>query len=626
MWLNLLSAAACVMGSVMGGGTTSTHPGHDLHEWTFVPASLATGTNGAAGTPGLKPFEDPTPATHAPMRPLEFKDLTATDRRLNLLGGEHLPTGPFTCEVWINHHVSQPVGVVVAARDGAANGRAAWLLGFHDDAAMFAAGPDGSVKISSPVAALAHREHWYHLAAVYTGEDLQLFVNGRQFGGVPIERSLLATGANSRLEIAAYLEHEPQMKLGHLVTHARLYDEALTPAQIAKRFAMMKVALEQGWVHPGRMHLTAGPYLTLNGDGSVRVLWETDRPARGVIQWGEDDQLSQRIDLNAPMPRLQHATLAGLRPATTYSYRVQATDAAGEVADSGVLTFRTTPAPGQPARLCAIGGSQPLPHINDHLARHLHTLRPDLIVNLGSLTDGGGKDHKHLWNLEYFRGMGALNAWVPAAVLPGQGEAERSWFDHFHPAQAPQGCTAMRCGDATVFMLPTSPGSEQEHTARMAREWLTQQLAASRATWNIVCHHAPFFTSAEPTPQAAATISTSPLPETFDALGIDLVLSSSTNGFERTVPIRAGKESPTGPIYVNTGGAGTQSGTLAASKPWFRNAAHPGHHFLELEITAQSLRVNAKGLDGSIIDTMTLTKPVTPHKTGPEAPSAPPSR
>ena len=65
MLLNLVSAAACILASVLAGvvtcipagGTPSTHPhpGHDLHEWTFVPASLATGAEagetGGAGNP-----------------------------------------------------------------------------------------------------------------------------------------------------------------------------------------------------------------------------------------------------------------------------------------------------------------------------------------------------------------------------------------------------------------------------------------------------------------------------------------------------------------------------------------------------------------------------------------------
>jgi hypothetical protein len=608
---SLALAAICFVGCILGVGPARErmHPGHDLHEWTFSPQSPASQTVGlGASPPGVPAFQDPAPPTHPPLPPIDFKGLHATDRRLDLLSGEHLPIGPFTCELWINHHVSEPVGVLMAARDATHDGDAAWIVGFHDRTALFAAGPNGSTVISSPVETIAHRRHWYHLAAVYTGQDLQLFVNGRQFGGLPIDATQLMTGADSRLEIAAYLENEPLMQLGHLVTLARLYEEALTPSQITKRFAMMKMALDEGWVHPGRMHLSAGPYLRMTHEDSMQVVWETDRMTSALFEWGTDTNVTERIQLGKTPNRIQHATLNKLQPATTYFYRLRATDPSDNCIDTGLLSFRSPPAAGTFARIGVIGATHLRRHISEHLAGQILGRGLDALINLGSLTDGGGKDDKHLWNLEYFQSMGPLHARVPAIVLPGDGDADRFWFDQYHPGSAPDGCTSIRCADAEFFLLG-SPGTiPREQQISQEREWLKQHAEASTAAWKIVCHHRAFFSSFEQRNAITGSDQVASLTSLFDVLGIDLVLSAPPGGYERTLAIRGGTPGPDGVVYVNSGGGGADPIDFPFTKPWFCATSRSGHHFLVLDVTAHTLQLTAHGLDGSPIDTLNLAK------------------
>ena len=481
-------------------------------------------------------------------------------------------------------------------------------MGFHDHTALFAAGPGGSVSISSPVETLAHHQHWYHLAAVFTGQDLQLFVNGRQFGGLPVDAAPLVTGANSRLEIAAYLEHEPHMQLGHLVTFARLYDEALTASQVAKRFSMMKIALDEGWVHPGQLHLSAGPFLRLNQDQSMQLLWETDRPTSAVVDWGLGADLTQRLQFKATSTRIQHATLPTLKPATQYSYRIRATDPSGTSIDSGTLTFRTPPIAGQTTRIGMIGAAHLRPHISEHLAAQMLPLRPDALINLGPLTDGGGKDSKHLWNLEYFRGIGLISAQVPTIVLPGDGDADRFWFDQYHPPAAAEGCSSIRCGDAEFFLLDTAVATPRDQQEATCRAWLKHRVAASTAPWKIVCHHRPFFSSMAHADASPASEHETSLNSLFDELGIDLVLSALPGGYERSLAIRGGVTNPEGVIYVNTGGGGADPISFPASTPWHSSTRQAGHHFVLLEISPQSLHLTAHGLDGTPFDRLTIAK------------------
>jgi hypothetical protein len=591
---------------------TPAHPEHEMKEWCFVPEYVLPAE--AASTLGPRPecFRDPLKTLDTPPPPMLFQGLTPTDRRTNLLAGDHLPDGPFTCELWVCNHVNQPVGILLAARDG---GRTPWALGFHDHTALLIGGADAQTQISSPVRRLAHQEWWYHIVGVFNGEDLQLFVNGRQFGGIPIERSALQASPAARLEIAAYTQNEPLMQIGNLAPWARLYHEALSSDQIARRFEMMKTALHEGWVFPGRLHFAAGPYLNSVTQDSIAILWETDRPTRAVLEHGPTLPFAHRIELSTPA-RIHETRIDGLSPSTPYYYRVLATDESGQTIDSGTLTFRTAVKPHEPFRFAVLGDTEARPHINDRVAKLIWDQRPDFVVNLGDLTDGGKEPNKFQWNLEYFLGMNQLHSRVPVFPVAGNGEGDLHWYKKYHVLPDPEGFYTFTFGNAQFFMLDTNRPDAEFAPGGLQHEWLKSSAAASTATWKIVCHHHAIYSSDgddygntwKGEPSAGGDPRLRPLAALYPALGIDLVMYGHLHSYERSFPINAEGIAARGVVYIQAGGAGGNLENPAPFRSWFSRATHRGHHHLLFNIHGSTLELTTHDLDGDIIDTMRLAK------------------
>lgn len=107
------------------------------------------------------------------------------------------------------------------------------------------------------------------------------------------------------------------------------------------------------------VEITQGPALELAADDLAIVRWTTTNPRGddehfGVVRYGTDpEDLSQaakgHIRLNRAHPEtIFRVRMEGLKPQTTYYYKVASTDSAGESdgVESPVNHF-TTPAPGE---------------------------------------------------------------------------------------------------------------------------------------------------------------------------------------------------------------------------------------------------------------------------------------
>jgi prepilin-type processing-associated H-X9-DG protein len=77
------------------------------------------------------------------------------------------------------------------------------------------------------------------------------------------------------------------------------------------------------------------------GSGTAVVTWVTSVPASGTVLFGTTVQLGSSAGTSA-MTTSQSVTLTGLKPRTLYHYRVQSTNASGNVVVSGDQTFTTT--------------------------------------------------------------------------------------------------------------------------------------------------------------------------------------------------------------------------------------------------------------------------------------------
>ena len=74
---------------------------------------------------------------------------------------------------------------------------------------------------------------------------------------------------------------------------------------------------------------------------SATITWRTDEPADTQVEYGTSTSYGSQTPLDSALATTHQVTLSGLKPATTYHFRVKSRDAAGNLAVSADQTFTT---------------------------------------------------------------------------------------------------------------------------------------------------------------------------------------------------------------------------------------------------------------------------------------------
>jgi hypothetical protein len=611
--LALLLTRACLLGLASASSFASTGPVPT--EWFFWPRyTLPQQADNYAG-PRLAYPVTIRRDLEIEARPLAYRGEQPTERISRLLQEGELPVGPFTVELWVVNHVDQPVGALVTARQAPETGQPVWAVGYQKSELLFALQPAAAAPRIELRAnpGKGWKKYWHHVVAVQTADALQLYHNGVLVADRSVLGGFSARPRGEHLEAAAYLDREPHMDLGNLLRELRVYPSALSAEQIQAQFARLQARVEAGIIYPNLFHFTAGPYLNLVDTDSIRMVFESDRPAKAKIFYGQKLPLQQSIDL-PDAKRIHEAALVGLTPATPYFYEVELTDDAGATIKSGPLTFQTGVGPDSAWSFAVIGDTEARPHINDTLAKAIWGERPNFLVNVGDLTDGGQHHHKFEWNFEYFLGMNQLIGRVPVFPVPGNGESDLHWYNQYHALPLPRNTYSFRFANAEFFMLdsnrPMGPGSEQYR-------WLEEKLRQSKATWKIACHHHPTYTSDEndygnawKEPSVLGDLKVRSVVPLYEKYGVDLVFFGHLHSYERTWPLAEGKVNRLrGVRYIQAGGGGGNLENAAPTRSWFTTQLYRGHHYCILSVHQGSLRFKMHDLEGRLRDSFEIEKP-----------------
>jgi len=608
-----LWTVVCLMVGVAGNAHASTPP---AGEWFFWPNYILPQRAANYAGPRVPPPVDRLDDLTVTSRPLVFRGDQPTSRVMRLLAGGQLPDRAFSVELWIVNHVNQPVGTLVSARSGHGENPAVWGVGYHTSELLFAlpAGADGArVELRAP-APRGWKRYWHHVVATVDGTAARLFHNGE----LVAERALDAAAsrpAGDFLEAAAYLGREPHMELGNLLRELRVHRTALAQDEIKARLASLQRRVDEGIIFPDLFHFNAGPSLHLVDRTGIRLAWETDRPATARIRYGSKLPLEKEFEIAEPR-RIQTAELTGLVPASPYFYEVEARDDSGAVIRSGVLTFQTAVGPDDAWSFAILGDTEARPHVNDRLAKAIWGERPNFLLLLGDLTDGGQRHHKFEWNFEYFLGMNQLIGRVPVFPVPGNGESDLHWYNQYHSLPLPKHCYSFRYANAEFFMLdsnrPMGPGSEQY-------AWLEKRLAESTARWKIACHHHPTYSSDEDDygnawqgPSQLGDPKVRTVVPLYERHGVDLVFFGHLHSYERSWPVSGGRVNrQRGVRYIQAGGGGGNLEDAAPTRSWFTQQVHRGHHYGMLEVLGDELRFRLVDIDGRLRDMFEVRKPET---------------
>ncbi len=556
--------------------------------------------------------------------PLILKDEEPTERIVNFLSANELPGETFSIELWMANHVNQPIGMLATVKNRDINESPEWLLGYYGNELLFSMN-----ETNAPYPAMLEttldrgwKNYWMHIVATFDGEKARLFFNGELKGEMSIS-NWPGISENAEIELAAYMNNEPYMELANLLRAMRLYDAALSQKDVEASFRNWQEQAEQGTLYPEIFHFNAGPYLHYVTPTSINITWETDRPVqRAIVQYGEELPLQQEKVLERKNDLeiensffIETITLDGLSPSTPYFYNIVLTDESGETIESGVLTFATAPAGAPPFTFAVIGDTEARPHVNFQVSQQVWDERPNFMLNLGDLTDGGREHHKFEWNYEYFTGMRALNSRIPVFPVAGNGEGDLFWYNRYHKLPEPEGFYKFSYGDADFFMLDSNqrddfaPGGKQY-------AWLEEQLQNSTARWKFVAHHhAPY--SSDENDYGNSWEGKSNLGDPnirkivplYEKYGVDIVFFGHLHTYQRTLPILENVvDKKNGVIYLQGGGGGGNLEDFTPTRSWFSAKTYRGHHYFVISVEGDELHLKMYDSDGGMKDFLNLKK------------------
>ncbi len=606
------------------------HRSDTLHHWDFWPQYVLPGS--AANYPGPRSALVTSPVSLFAQRPasMSHRGEHATDYVTNLLKYPDLPAKDFSIEMLTVNHVNRPIGAFAGVTQGP-GAEVRWLLGYYDNTVYF--GEVQNAETVSIVVEKAHRSHgvevegitsvkryWNHLVGVFEEGVFTLYNNGEVVAQAVSSTNTFDFAEDARLEISAFLEEEPYMDLGNTVRLVNFYDYGLNEEEVSNAFSQQLELLENGQVYADFFHYTAGPYLNTVIDDAINLPWETDRPARAKVFWGTELPYADSLTINTPQ-RTHKVTLDNLTEDTPYFYRIESISADNEVINSGGLTFRTAPLPGQPISFAVVGDTEARPFVNDRIAKLIWEERPDFVMLVGDLTDGGQANHRWQWTHEYFLGMTQLASRIPVLPAPGNGEGDRVWYDHYH--HLPDDALpyySYRHGDAEFFMLDTNMSHREEKDPafrRQQREWLDDALAKSDATWKFAGHHHPTYSSdendygdtmREPSENGDLRVRND-FVDIYEKHGVDVVFFGHLHSYERTHGVHSHRvDNEHGVVYVQTGGGGGNHERSSPTRNWFTRKVFSDYHYTMVHIDGRTLTVTVTDAEGRMRDQFVLEK------------------
>lgn len=357
------------------------------------------------------------------------------------------------------------------------------------------------------------------------------------------------------------------------------------------------------------------PYLQNASSHGVAVLWATSEAGAGVVEYSADASYSSQasarmrpVTTSSGQTVYQYqADLAGLTPGREYFYRVRvdgailAEDLRLRTAGTGPFTFLAFADSGT-------GGADQKKLAELMLSRE----NPALVLHAGDLSQESGT----LEQLEaaYFSIYAPLMSRAPFFPAPGNHDyytdlAAPYRAVHAVPAAGSPDWDAGRYYsfdwgnvhfislDSNLLVLPQAAG-------RMLA-WLEADLARQKRFWKVVYfHHPPYPSGHHYSDPISAAVREKIVP-VLDRYRVQLVLSGHEHGYQRSQPLRDGVPAASGATYVITGGGGGNlhriglHGNAAVTKA--------AHHYLRGEVNGARMKITAVGLDGSEVDSFTLS-------------------
>jgi len=367
------------------------------------------------------------------------------------------------------------------------------------------------------------------------------------------------------------------------------------------------------------------------------ITWQTDvTDLSGLVQYAQQIEAKtfprnsksivagvEELATNLGKVNIHSVTLTGLRPGTSYIYRL-----GEENGWSESRTFTTAAAQVPKFKFLVFGDSQSVDYGAWRTTIHqAYQANPDaaFFTNIGDLVDVG-QDYAQ-WKAWFDAAQGVVDV-IPVMPVTGNHESytpERRFSMPILftaqlklPSNGPEGLKgqvySFDYGDVHFSMLDSQEGEEKGFVPAMLEvqtAWLENDLRTTNKKWKIVCFHRPPYNNKGQGANENIRRAFVPILDEYHA---DVVFTGHDHVYAHTYPLHNDQvvNTPTeGTIYVATGRSGTKTYHDVSTKGWNEFFYNPldEPNYLTVEVKGDSLTVKAFKQSGTLIDDWMIKKP-----------------
>ena len=389
--------------------------------------------------------------------------------------------------------------------------------------------------------------------------------------------------------------------------------------------------------------------ISIMGDASsdVGFAWSTySGTAEAQIQYGTaSGSLTQSKNgivskVSSTLGSVSEVTLTGLKPATTYYYKVGGTSGGW----SKEFSFKTGPKPHKQCgkvNFVVFGDSRAESWQGDlgssamwgTLSANAAKLNPAFFLHGGDIVHDGGKQ-KQWYN--HLQRTSAVSHKIPVLYAignhddgPGEGDgANYNRIFNLPRASKTLGGSGTEdyfyftAGPIIVVSLSTSSFKKGTIKYQNQADWLDKVLTANPKRWKFVVLHAPIYTEKGLFGHAPNEDGQNPaFVKVINKHHVDMVFQSHNHFYERWAPSKCSNPASTkvcpsgsydtGTVYITTGGGGAFPIFVPGLTNKTRIKVSGEHHYIHVEINNQTLKLTTLNNGGKTLDTVTWSKKVT---------------
>ncbi len=622
-WKRVMGPAVCAAALLMAvlylGRSTEAGPKVDLKptaHWVFDGEGVAGNkVVDRVGKLGGTLLGSPKVVTTAPTPRLELTDPADGVLIKDRVGpdADFLPQEALTLAAWVR--VDEPTewgGIVGCMQDNGPD-EFGFILGYNKTEFYFGVATQKAKKLTYLTGKTKYeRGRWYHVAGVYNGREMRLYVNGQTDATGTEQTGPVLYAKSAPFVIGRYRDDDEDYPMQGAIKEVLLCSHAVSAEEVAAHFEADKNLSQLPSALPAGPRFVVEPYLQYATRTSMTVMWETEEEATAVVEYGTTFPPKQSVKVDKPLT-LGEVQLTDLQPDTKYFYRVVCVDAEGRKLESKPLTFSTAPGPDDAYSFAVIGDTQRNPVITGKVAKLMWERRPNFVLHCGDVVDDGAA--KTQWTGDLFKPCHELFGRVAVFPCIGNHEKNHPYYYKYFSLPKPEYYYSFRYGNAEFFSLDTN--TRRDLTAKGEQyQWLEKALAASDAKWKICFHHHPAYSSDDDDfgntwkgPTTAGDLRVRNLVPLYEKYNVDIVFNGHIHVYERTWPIRAGKvDQKSGIVYLTSGGGGGRLENFAPTPAFFKQEFRSDYHFCYVTVHRGTFNLKAFDHEGRLFDQFTLTK------------------